>query len=100
MASRRTPLEANQIAEALEGLPGWSLVDATLHKAFRFAHYRAAVGFTVRVAFEAEAANHHPTLTVEYSRVTVTTCTHDAGNQVTAMDVALAGAIEKLYSEG
>jgi len=50
------------------------------------------VAFVVRVAFEAEAANHHPDLDIRYSKVQVTLSTHSEGG-VTEKDVALARAI-------
>jgi 4a-hydroxytetrahydrobiopterin dehydratase len=90
------PLEAQQLQAALADLPGWEAVGDTITKTYTFAHFREAVSFIVRVAFAAEAANHHPELWNVYSRVRVTLATHDAGNRVTAKDVALAGEIEHI----
>jgi len=91
---KRTPLSDSQISEALETLPGWTYVGSKLRKVFRFGNYRQTVSFALRIAFEAEAINHHPTMVVDYNQIAVTTCTHDAGNSVTPMDVTLALAIE------
>ncbi len=91
---KRKPLNSSQIESALEELPGWAFSDDRLSKAFRFGNYRETISFVIRIAFEAEAADHHPTLVVGYNQLSVTTCTHDAGNKVTAMDVALAASIE------
>jgi 4a-hydroxytetrahydrobiopterin dehydratase len=41
----------------------------------------------MRLAFDAEAADHHPDLLVSYKRVTVTWSTHSEGG-VTEKDVA------------
>jgi 4a-hydroxytetrahydrobiopterin dehydratase len=90
------PLEAQQLQAALADLPGWEAAGDTITKTYAFAHFREAVSFIVRVAFAAEAANHHPELWNVYSRVRVTLATHDAGNRVTAKDVALAGEIEHI----
>jgi 4a-hydroxytetrahydrobiopterin dehydratase len=49
-----------------------------------------------RVAFEAEAMDHHPDWTNVYSRVTVRLTTHDAGSKVTAQDVELARKIQQI----
>lgn len=94
------PLSDSEIREALDELPGWAL-DAggdrsALHKTFRLGDFRSAMAFLVRIAFEAEQRDHHPEITNVYDRVTLALTTHDAGNRVTARDVALARAVEAL----
>jgi len=86
----KTALTGAEIEAALAGLDGWSGDSAALVKRFRFADFKAAMGFMVRVGFEAEAMNHHPEWTNVYNRVEVRLNTHDAGGQVTAKDVELA----------
>lgn len=76
-------------------LPGWEERDDALHRTFRFDGYRDAVAFTVRVAMEAEAANHHPDLVLAWGRVEVTLTSHDVGH-VTDRDLAMARAIDDL----
>jgi 4a-hydroxytetrahydrobiopterin dehydratase len=95
MASR-TPLTEEEVRAALDGLPGWAHEGDALAKAFTFGDFRQAVAFIVRVAFEAEQRDHHPNLTNVYNRVELALTTHDAGNRVTAKDVDLAQAIEKI----
>lgn len=87
-------LSASQIQTALAELPGWNLVGTALQKDFVFAHFREAISFMVRLSFEAEALNHHPEMQNVYNRVSLRLTTHDAGNQVTDLDLALAQAIE------
>ena len=50
----------------------------------------------MRVAFEAEALNHHPEWTNVYNRVAIRLNTHDAGGKVTRKDVELAQRIQKI----
>ncbi|GIV62213.1 4a-hydroxytetrahydrobiopterin dehydratase [Rhodocaloribacter litoris] len=88
------PLRPSEIEAALQDLPGWRYEADRLTKTFIFSSFREAVGFIVRLAFEAEALNHHPELTNVYNRVTLALTTHDAGNRVTVRDVRLARAIE------
>ena len=88
------PLSPDQLEAALAGLDGWTHADGALRKTFSFGSFRAAVAFIVRIAFEAEQRDHHPTLTNVYDRVDIALSTHDAGNQVTQKDVDLAQAIE------
>lgn len=92
----RTPLDAAALDAALAGLPGWAGDGARIAKTFRLGSFREAVAFLVRVAFEAEAMDHHPEITNVYDRVTLALSTHDAGDRVTGMDVELAGRIERL----
>ena len=92
----RTPLTPAQIEDALAGLPGWTYDDDRLKKSFVFDDFRAAVGFIVRLAFCAEALDHHPDLHNVYNRVDLALNTHDAGGRVTERDLALARAIEDL----
>ncbi len=90
------PLDQNQVEIGLAALPGWSFEDDSLVKTFKFGSFREAVSFIVRLSFEAEERNHHPELFNVYNRVDVRLRTHDAGNQVTESDLALAQAIENL----
>ena len=90
----REPLSREEIGRALQDLPGWSYEEDQLRKTFTFGSFREAVGFIVRMAFCAEELDHHPDLHNVYNRVRVALSTHDAGNKVTEMDLALAREIE------
>jgi len=79
-------LSSQEIATELERLPGWALRDNALVRQFTFPGFPDAVAFVTRLAFDAEAADHHPDLLVNYKRVTVTWSTHSEGG-VTAKDV-------------
>ncbi len=81
-----------QIDEALTGLDGWAQDGDALVREFRFADFREAIAFIVRVGFEAEQRNHHPELTNVWNRVTLRFTTHDAGNTITQKDVDMAAA--------
>lgn len=91
-----TALPATQLLEALAALPGWSIVDGKLHKEFKFSDFTAAFGFMTKVAIEADAMNHHPTWCNIWNRVIIDLVTHEAGNQISELDVALAQKIERL----
>ncbi len=89
-------LNADEVAAACRELPGWAYAKDALTKTFEFETFREAVGFMVRVAFEAEALNHHPDWSNVYNRVSVRLNTHDAGGKVTDKDVELAKRIQKI----
>lgn len=92
----RTPLSDDAIADALAGLDGWALDADRLVRTWAFGSFREAFAFLTRVAFEAEAMDHHPEITNVYGRVTLALATHDAGNRVTDTDVALARRLSAL----
>ena len=94
-----TPLTKAKIEAALAdgaGLPGWSYQREALVKSFKFKSFKEALGFMVRVGFEAEAMNHHPEWTNVYNRVDMKLNTHDAGGKVTVKDVALARRVQEI----
>src|SRR5579871_6918854 len=79
-------LSAADVDLALSSLPGWTRKGEGLVRQFTFASFKDAIAFTTRLAFDAEAADHHPDLAINYRRVTVTWSTHDEGG-ITAKDV-------------
>ena len=87
-------LTSAEITEALLALPGWTFGHDALAKEFKFASFREAMSFLVRVSFEAEEMDHHPDWTNVYNRVSVRLNSHDAGGKVTAKDVTLARKIQ------
>jgi 4a-hydroxytetrahydrobiopterin dehydratase len=88
-------LSEQEIRAGLAGLPGWRLGDGEIEKRYELADFRAAVAFVVRVAFEAEAANHHPDLDVRWNKVRVALATHSE-HAITTKDLELARAIESI----
>jgi 4a-hydroxytetrahydrobiopterin dehydratase len=65
--------------QRLNALPGWSLEKASIRKQFTFGGFPDAMAFVVRLGFDAEAADHHPDMLVNYKRVTLTYTTHSEG---------------------
>jgi 4a-hydroxytetrahydrobiopterin dehydratase len=87
------PLSAQEIQTHLGHVPGWTLDGAKIHKTFRFPTFPAAIAFVDKVAVIAQAADHHPDITIHFDRVTLTLSTHDA-HGLTERDFALAAEIE------
>jgi 4a-hydroxytetrahydrobiopterin dehydratase len=90
-------LSEQQIAEHLETLTGWDRDGQAIKKQFTFASFPDAVAFVVRIAFDAEAADHHPDITINYRRVTLSFSTHSDGG-LTEKDFKGAGAVEKVVA--
>lgn len=85
------------MSEQAAELTSWEERDDALHRTVTFDGYRDAVAFTMRVAMEAEVANHHPDLALTWGRVDVTLTSHDVG-AVTDRDRDMARAIEAIVA--
>ena len=88
-------LNDTDIADRLNSVQGWELVDGKLHRDYKFGNFVQAFAFMTGAAIEAEKMNHHPEWFNVYNRVDVTLATHDAGG-VTARDIKLAAAMDRI----
>lgn len=74
----------------------WKEEDNKLKRTFKFENFQEAFAFMTRVAFLAEAHQHHPNWSNVYNTVEIDLFTHDSGNKVTEKDRKLAKAIDKI----
>lgn len=91
-----SPLTVEQRTAALASLPDWSY-DASrraFHRKLTLKNFSAAIGLMMRIALEAEKADHHPEWTNVYNRLDIWLTTHDAGGEVSEKDVELAKIID------
>ncbi len=88
-------LPAAKIRAALAHLPDWRKSGQQIRRTFQFQNFVAAIRFVNGVARLAEAAGHHPDITVRWNKVTLTLTTHDAGG-LTRKDFALARKLDAL----
>lgn len=88
-------LSDEQIRAELAGLPGWSMVNAKLHKDFVFDDFVDAFGFMCKAAIHIEKMNHHPEWFNVYNKISVDLTTHDAGG-ITQNDITLARTLNSL----
>jgi 4a-hydroxytetrahydrobiopterin dehydratase len=88
-------LSEEQVSEQLAGLDGWSREGDSIVHVQTLADFKAAMLYVGAVAYLAEAANHHPDVTVQWNKVTLTLSTHSAGG-LTSNDFALAEQINRL----
>ncbi|MGE0448537.1 MAG: 4a-hydroxytetrahydrobiopterin dehydratase [Vicinamibacterales bacterium] len=91
-------LSNDEIDRRLQSLPGWSRSDHAIVRRFTFDGFPEAVAFVARLVPGAEAADHHPDLTINYKRVTVSYSTHSEGG-VTEKDFAGAAAADAAAHE-
>jgi 4a-hydroxytetrahydrobiopterin dehydratase len=88
-------LSESAIREKLQQLPGWSLSGKSIERQFTFDDFLAGIEFVNRVAEVAESAGHHPDITINYNRVTLSLSTHSEGG-ITQKDFDLARDIHGL----
>jgi len=82
-----TLLSKAEIAEQLKTLDGWTLEGDAIRKQYTFKGFPEAIAFLNRLVPDAEEADHHPDITVNYRRVTLSWSTHDE-HGLTAKDIA------------
>jgi 4a-hydroxytetrahydrobiopterin dehydratase len=89
--------EARSHAEVDQALAGtaWRREGDVLVLEARLDSFAAALGFVVSVGALAEAADHHPDVTLRYRDVSLRLTTHQIGG-LSERDVALALAVEGL----
>ena len=80
-------LTKQQIDEHLNTLEGWTLDGSAIRKQYTFKGFPEAVAFVGSLVPDAERADHHPDITINYRRVTLSWSTHDEGG-LTAKDIA------------
>jgi 4a-hydroxytetrahydrobiopterin dehydratase len=98
----RKALSATEIVTHLsklngEQVLGWRLIDGALEKTYAFKNYHETIGFVNALAFIANAEDHHPDLTVSYSKCTVRFNTHDV-NGISVSDFFCASKVDALLA--
>src|SRR5712671_2049593 len=82
-----------QFAERLRDLPGWFYEDKWIRRNYKTDGWLTTLMLVNAIGYLAEAAWHHPDLTVSWGKVWVKLKTHSAGG-ITDKDFALARRIE------
>ena len=83
------------IADQMKTLHGWRLEQNAIEKQFTFKDFPEAVAFVNRLVPEAEAADHHPDIHINYKRVTLVYSTHSEGG-LTDKDFAGAAMADRI----
>ena len=95
MATKERTYNDAEIAEKLKDLPGWYLEEGWIRRQYKTDGWLTTLALVNTIGFLAEAAYHHPDLSVTWGRVTVKLSTHSAGG-ITERDFALAKEIDRL----
>lgn len=88
-------LSDEEIDSRLGELDGWEREGETITKTFDRGDFVGSVDFVRALVEPAEEMNHHPDLSISWSKVTVSLSTHSAGG-LTANDFELAKRIDAL----
>ncbi len=88
-------LSHTEIEQRMAGLEGWTLQADEIRKQYTFKDFLEAIAFVNRLAPEAEAADHHPDILINYKRVTLTYSTHSEGG-LTDKDFAGAATADRV----
>lgn len=90
-------LTEQEIQENVKDLQYWDLEEGMLVTSLDFKNFADAFAMMTRIAFEAEANNHHPDWSNVYNNLTIRLTTHDAGG-LTDKDFYLARRIEAIIN--
>lgn len=89
-------LNAQEIQQTLaEVLPHWYYEEGWIRRKYKTSGWKGTLMVVNTVGHLAEAAWHHPDLTVSYAFVIVKLCTHSAKG-ITLKDIELARKIEEV----
>ena len=94
-SKERVYSEDEVIAKLSAELPHWYLEDGWIRRKYKTGSWKGTLMVVNTVGHLAEAAWHHPDLTVSYAFVIVKLCTHSAKG-ITDKDFTLARKIEEV----
>jgi 4a-hydroxytetrahydrobiopterin dehydratase len=96
MSSTLHTLSADEITAWLQQqhLAAWAFTNNALTRSLPTQHWQHTMHIANGISALAEAAQHHPQLTLNFHSIDIMLTTHDCGGGVTARDFSLAAAID------
>lgn len=88
-------LSEAEIQSKMKTIPTWDLKGNTIQCRRQFKDFIEAMSFVNRLVEPAEAAGHHPDISISYNKVTIALTTHDSGG-LTEQDFAMATVISDI----
>ena len=92
--SKESALTESQIADELKALPGWRYEAGAIRRQYKTDGWPTTLMLVNAIGYYAEAADHHPDLSVHWGSVEVALNTHSAGG-ITGKDFDLARLFEQ-----
>ncbi len=84
-----------KITSELQTLPGWELREGWIRRTYKTPGWPHTLLLANTIAYLADAAYHHPDLSLGYAQVTVKLQTHKV-HGITALDFAMARKIDEV----
>jgi 4a-hydroxytetrahydrobiopterin dehydratase len=91
-------LNEAEIAAEMEKATLWKREGKEIVRLFQLKGFGEAIRFVNAIAEQADKADHHPDILVQYSKVTLRLSTHDC-NGLSARDFALAKVADELCGQ-
>jgi 4a-hydroxytetrahydrobiopterin dehydratase len=88
-------LDEDAIARGLAQAPEWQRDGDAIVKTATLADFKEAMAYVNQIAEIAEERNHHPDITIQWNKITLSLSTHSAGG-LTDNDFDLARRIDAL----
>jgi len=95
MVKKDPTYDEGQIAEKLKELPGWWYEDGWIRRTYKTDGWPTTLMLVNLIGYLAEAAYHHPDLSVTWARVIVKLQNHAAGG-ITDKDFELARQFDQI----
>ena len=90
------PIPETQVTLMLNGLEGWTHVDAQITKTYKFKDHHQTLAFVNAVAWVPHREDHHPDVAIGYNTTTVTYTTH-AISGLSENDFICAAKLDHLF---
>ena len=88
-------LAESELQSQVAGMEGWEVRDGALEKSYDRGDFDGSMAFVNGVAEAANAADHHPDISISWNTVDLTLSTHSEGG-LTENDFELATRIDSL----
>lgn len=91
--NKKTISSPREIEAFIQAYPDWSFGGDALHATYALGSFEEAITAINAVAQICKELDHHPTIENTYNKLSFTMTTHDAGDKVTGIDIAVAKRI-------
>ena len=92
-----SPLQPREIEQLLAQLKGWQFKDGVITRTFEFTNYYQTMAFVNAAAWIAHREDHHPDMSVGYSKCKVDYSTHAIGG-LSENDFICAAKLDALFT--
>ena len=91
-----TLVKDKDVKHILEKMIGWTFVNSSIKKVYKFDSYMSSIKFINDLAAESEEVNHHPDMAVGWCQIEIVYTSHDQGG-VTEACLEMAKKTDTIY---